>query len=80
MAARKETEEIKALNEEIHYLKTKAYQLITTNKSLKKELDKINGKNKSLKYSRKNVKDKCNSKTTKSANQNGDEKRIDALN
>ncbi len=80
MAARKETEEIRAQYEEIKYLKTKAYQLITTNKSLKKELDQVNGKTKSLKYSRKNAQDKCNSKTAKSANQNGDEKRIDALN
>ncbi len=30
---------IAALNDEIHYLKTKIYQLITTNKTLKKELD-----------------------------------------
>ncbi len=28
---------IEAQNEEIHYLKTKAYQLITTNKNLKKQ-------------------------------------------
>ena len=76
MAARKETEEINALNEEIHYLKTKAYQLITTNKSLKKELDKDNGKRKS----RKNVQDKYNNKTAKCTNLNGAEKRIDALN
>ncbi len=56
MAARKETEEIKALNEEIRYLKTKAYQLITTNKSLKSELYQANGKIKSLEYSRKQPK------------------------
>ncbi len=31
---------IAALNEEIHYLKTKIYQLIASNKTLKKELSK----------------------------------------
>ncbi len=77
MAARKE---IKALNEEIRYLKTKAYQLITTNKGLKKELDQVNSKTKSPEYSRKNAQDECNSNTAKSTNQNEAEKRIDALN
>ncbi len=80
MATRKETEEIKAQNEEIKYLKTKAYQLIITNKSLKKELDQVNSKTKSPECSRKNVQDECNSKTAKSTDQNGAEKRIDALN
>ncbi len=80
MAARKQTEEIKALNEEIRYLKTKAYQLITTNKSLKKELDQVDGITRSPEYSRKNAQDERNSKTAKSTNQNGAEKRIDALN
>ena len=79
MAARKQTEEIKALNEEIRYLKTKAYQLITTNKSLKKELDQVDGITRSPEYSRKNAQDERNSKTL-STNQNGAEKRIDALN
>ena len=80
MATKKETEEIKAQNEEIQYLKTKAYQLITTNKSLKKELDQVNSKTKSPECSRKNVQNECNIKTAKSTNQNGAEKRIDALN
>ena len=36
----KETQrQIKAQNEEIHYIKSKIYQLITTNKNLRKELD-----------------------------------------
>ncbi len=82
MAARKQTEEIKALNEEIQYLKTKAYQLITTNRCLKKELDQVNSKTESPEYSRKNAQDECNSKTAKrdNHNQNEAEKRIDALN
>ena len=80
MAARKETEEINALNEEIQYLKTKAYQLITTNKGLKKELDQVNGKSKHLSYSRKSAQDKCNNKTAKCTNLNGAEKRMNALN
>ncbi len=80
MAARKETEEIQAQNEEIRYLKTKAYQLITTNKSLKKELDQVNSKSKSLKHSRKNAQDKHSNKRAKCTNLNGAEKRIDALN
>ncbi len=79
MAARKDSEEIKALNEEIRYLKTKAYQLITTNKCLKRELDQSNGKSNSLKYSHKNTVNKYNNKTAKCTNLNRTEKTIDAL-
>ncbi len=80
MTARKETEEIKALNEEIRYLKTKAYQLITTNKCLKREPDQTNSKSKSLEYSRKNTQNKYSNKTAKCTNLNQAENRIDALN
>ncbi len=80
MAARKDSEEIKALNEEIQYLKTKAYQLITNNKGLKRELYQANGKSKSLEYSLKTTQNKHSNKTTKCTNLDGSQKRIDALN
>ncbi len=62
---------IKAQNEEISYLKTKIYQLITTNKDLKDEIYNANGRIKSHKN---------NQKIPKCTNLKGTENRIAALN
>ncbi len=41
--ATKMCRQLKAQNEEISYIKSKIYQLITTNRNLRKELDNANG-------------------------------------
>ncbi len=62
---------IKAQNEEILYLKTKVYQLITTNKHLKNELYNADRRSRSFKN---------NQKISKCTHPEGTEKRIAALN